>query len=221
MVTWIAGAPHNGSTFIRQIIKKCFGVMSYSRYYEEELDFLFPGGSAFSRAYLENEPIRLRWLKEHKKTVIIKTHEIPVDNSPAIFVVRDGRDAVTAVSNFWKIPIAYAITGQHIAFPSWSEYFWSWKPLERSNTLMVKFEDMVSDPNKVAQELSPFLGLEQTEVFVDAFEDNKKEFGQLFQDSGSCWQECMTDSDLDLFWNCHGNVMDLLGYKREADDATS
>ena len=216
MIMWIAGAPHNGSTLIRQIIKQCFGFNTYSKYIEENLDFLFPGASEFARVYLENEFTRLRWLWGTPLTTIIKTHEMPIDTGPAIFVMRDGRDAVTALSHFWKIPISYVITGQLSAFPGWSDYFWAWNPLERPNTILVKFEDMIRDPNQVAREqLGPFFGLEPKGEFVDKFEKNKNEFPQLFQDSGSCWQHHMTATDLKLFWRCHGEVMKIMGYGEE------
>jgi hypothetical protein len=216
MITWIAGAPHNGSTLLRQIIHQSFGITTFSRYAEKQLDpILGEGLSKFSEEYRKHEVVQYKWLRENDAMAIMKTHEIPVDDGPAIFVVRDGRDAAAAVSHFWKIPIKYAIAGQY-QFPGWSDYFWAWNPLERPNTILVRFEDMVADGNKVAREqLAPFFGVEPVAEFVDRFEENQKNYPQLFHDPGTCWESRMTESDLDLFWKCHGSVMKVLGYGRK------
>jgi hypothetical protein len=223
MIIWIAGAPHNGSTLLRQILKQCFEISSFSRYNEPELEFMFPGGANFTKLYRQNEVVRLQWLCGLPQTTFIKTHELPLTASPAIFVVRDGRDAITALSHFWQMPRDHAIAGQGSVFADWSSYFYAWDPLNRPNTILVRFEDMVGDANKVVREqLAPFLGVEPKADFVDEFEENQKKFPQLFQDSGSCWQDEMTEADLDLFWKCHGEVMGILGYDdRETADVAS
>lgn len=216
MITWIAGAPHNGSTLLRQIIKQCFGFPTYSRYCEEELEFMFPGSVGFSAGFNENVHVRLQKFWESTEHVIIKTHELPADDMPSIFVVRDGRDAVSALSNFYSIPIKHAIVGQYVAFPSWSDYFLGWNPQERPKTLLVRFEDMVNIPDTVADKISEFWGTPVKTKYNDDFEECQKKYPKLYQDRIGGWKKAMSESDLELFWKCHGPLMKRLGYG-EAD----
>ena len=213
MILWIAGWPHNGSTLCRQILKDSFDIKTYSRYLESELESLFEGGEKFYKKW-SNSPLYFhRHLLEHDTTWVIKTHELPLDNAPTIFVVRDGRDAVCALSNFWGIPINDAIVGMHCAFGTWSSYYYAWNPQERENTLVLRFEDMVTQPNEEAKKISTFLGAPQEKPYVDDFEEKKKEYPYLFKDRIGGWKKRMTKEHLDLFYKCHGSLMEELGYE--------
>jgi len=213
MILWIAGWPHNGSTLVRQILKDSFDLQPYSKYQEPGLVDVFGEDSLkFSKKYTEDQFRGYLYYQTRKETTIVKTHEIPVDDNPAIFVIRDGRDAVTALSHFWTIPIRDAIAGQGCVFGNWSSHWHAWNPLKRPRTLLVRFEDMILKPNDVCKDLEKFLGVEQERPYVDDFEEKRKIWPQLFNDRLDCWQKEMTESDLDLFWRCHKEVMGEAGY---------
>ena len=212
MIIWLAGWPHNGSTLCRQIIKDCLDITSVSKYNEPGLEQFFPGAQDFLKDWDGDHLRKLQYYRETPETYIVKTHEQPIDNAQAIFVVRDGRDAVSALSHFWRIPIKDAIVGQGCLFGSWSGYYWGWNPKVRPNTLLVKFEDMVTRPTDVAVMIGEFLGIEKKHNYVDHFEQDKKKYPQLFHDSSDVWQKRMSESDLDLFWKCHRSVMEEAQY---------
>jgi len=214
MICWVAGWPHNGSTICRQILKDSFDMLSVSSYLETELEDLFPGSNSFCKEWSGDPEGKFDYYQSCEKTIFIKTHDIPVDGSPAIFVYRDGRDAVTALSGFWRFPVEYLIIGARCHFGSWSGLYHAWNPKKRKKTLMVKYEDMVKHPNKVAEQIARFLDVKQVRPYVDDFDEKKKEFPHLFNDRIGVWKSKMTDSQLDLFWRCHGHVMEELGYER-------
>jgi hypothetical protein len=214
MIVWIAGWPHNGSTLCRQILKDSFEISTASCYLESELEPLFPGGEAFFKCWDRDKITFHSYLVEHNETYFVKTHELPLDNCPAIFVYRDGRDSVTALSNFWKMPIESAICGIGCPFGTWSSYYHGWNPKHRPNTLMVRFEDMVENPNKVASEISGFIHFEQKHDYVDDFELKKMKYPYLFKDRLNAYKKRFYPEIEDMFWRCHGAVMKELGYER-------
>lgn len=213
MIVWIAGWPHNGSTLCRQILKDSFEIPSVSCYLESELESLFPGSEKFSDKWNCDKIATHDYLYEHNEAFVLKTHELPLDDCPAIFVYRDGRDAVVALSNFWTLPLRNSICGIGCAFGTWSSYYYGWNPKQRPNTLMVKYEDMVLQPNDVAQDISNFFGFKQKHDYIDDFEEKKKEYPYLFKDRIGGWKKRLKDDDLDLFWTYHGSVMKELGYE--------
>ena len=213
MILWIAGWPHNGSTLCRQILKDSFGIKSYSCYLESELESLFEGGEKFYKKWSANRLYFHRHLLEHSDTWVIKTHELPLDTAPAIFVVRDGRDAVCALSNFWGIPINDATTGLHCAFGTWSTYFYGWNPKERPHTLILRFEDMVHKPNEAVDKIAAFINEGPIAPYVDDFEEKKKQYPYLFKDRTGGWKKRMSKEHLDLFYKCHKPLMEELGYE--------
>jgi len=213
MILWIAGWPHNGSTLCRQILKDSFGIESYSRYLESELETLFTGGVKFFERWKKNPVTYHKYILEHTDTYVVKTHELPIDNAPTIFVVRDGRDAVCSLSNFWGIPIADAIAGLGCPFGTWSSYYYGWMPEKRPNTLVLKYEEMVTDPQMVVGKIAEFIGTKPTAPYVDDFEEKKKEFPYLFKDRIGGWKRRMNSEHLALFENCHGKLMRELGYE--------
>jgi hypothetical protein len=213
MILWIAGWPHNGSTLCRQMLRDSFGIKTYSRYLESELESLFEGGQEFYRKWSANPLNVHRYLLEHDNTWVIKTHELPLDNAPTLFVVRDGRDAVCSLSNFWSIPINQAITGLGCAFGTWSSYYYGWMPHKRENTLLLRFEDMVERPNEECGKIAEFLGVPQEKPYVDDFEEKKKQYPFLFKDRIGVWRNRMNKEQLNLFDECHGKLMRELCYE--------
>ena len=214
MIIWIAGWPHNGSTLCRQILKDAFEIPTVSCYLESELESLFPGAEAFFHRWYNNAQGMYNYVIKQKETYVIKTHELPSDGSHTVFVYRDGRDAVTALSNFWKISLRNSICGINGPFGTWSSYYHGWNPKSRPNTLMLKYEDMVEKPNDIARQISAFFKIEQKHEYIDDFEEKKKEFPYLFKDRVGAWKKKLKGNELDLFWRCHGAVMKELGYAR-------
>lgn len=215
MIVWIADYPHNGSTLCRQILKDSFGAQTFSRYVETELDTLFPGTQAFHGKVANDAQSAYRYMREHPDVFFIKTHELPDDDSPAIFLIRDGRDAIASLSHFYWIPMSFAITGQACRFGSWSHYWHAWDPENRPQTQVMRYCDMVTDPNGlVLPALEAFLQMLPVKPYVDDFAEKQKQYPYLFNDRIGAWKQSMTDRDLSLFDKCHGELNRRLGYEQ-------
>ena len=215
MITWITGWPHNGSTLVRQIMKDSLGLQTYSLYAEPNFKYLFGDlVEEFARNWGTNPQFRLEYFRDRPEMYYIKTHNPPLfgDDSRAIYVLRDGRDCMTALSQFWTIPIRSAIAGVGVQFGGFSEHYYTWDPENRPNTTVVRFEDMVNVPNMVVDNLVDFLGVKKIADYVDDFEENVKVWPKLFHDRIGCWKKRMSAADIALFDKCHGQLMREVGY---------
>jgi hypothetical protein len=153
-VVWLASYPRSGNTYLRTILCHCFGLRSGS-VYPNDL-----GGNGELEGYvghIEQVPGR-GILFPSGGLPLIKTHEYPIDNNPAIYVVRDGRAASVSLWKFYNgsIPLDMVIEGRH-RFGTWSSHVAAWKPWERENTLLVKYEELRSDLPLVLDRISRFL----------------------------------------------------------------
>jgi hypothetical protein len=138
-IIWLASYPRSGNTFLRTILWHCFGLRSAS-VYPKDL-----GGNSALEGYvghIEHGPEIRGQLGEYG-IPLIKTHELPKDSNPAIYVVRDGRAACVSLWRFGgkAIPLEAVIAGQH-RFGTWADHVLAWNPKHRPNTLLLKYEDL-------------------------------------------------------------------------------
>ena len=151
---WLASYPRSGNTFLRTIMRNCFGLRSVS-IYPNDL-----GGNKKLEEYvghIEYEPnTRVRFFKN--SIPLVKTHEYDKDNIPAIYVIRDGRAASYSLWRFYNgsLSLEKIIEGQH-RFGTWSNHVKSWNPWNRPNTLLLKYEDMTNNLQLILNSISDFL----------------------------------------------------------------
>lgn len=152
-IIWLASWPRSGSTFLRTILWHCFGLRSGS-IYPKDL-----GGNKKLEAYVGHV--------EHSANLfmqgnipLIKTHEAPPDDNPAIYIVRNGKDATISLYEFYfgNLSLEVIIEGHH-RFGTWANHLNSWRPWERRNTLFLKYEDVVLDLPSTLNKISNFLGV--------------------------------------------------------------
>jgi hypothetical protein len=81
-----------------------------------------------------------------------------VDDSRAIYVIRNGKDACLSLWRFYDktIPLLSVVRGEH-RFGTWANHVESWRPWERPNTLFLKYEDLVGDLPTTLHLLSNFI----------------------------------------------------------------
>ena len=153
-IIWLASYPRSGNTFLRTVLWHCFGLRSAS-VYPNDL-----GGKQELANYVghiehgPNQPIRFQM----GGLPLLKTHELPSDGHPAIYVVRDARAASVSLWHFYKkkIPLQSIIAGQQ-RFGTWTHHVAAWKPWERPHTLLIKYEDMIDDLPLVLSKVGSFL----------------------------------------------------------------
>jgi hypothetical protein len=153
-VVWLASYPRSDNTFLRTILWQCFGLRSAS-IYPNDL-----GGNRKIEEYvghIEHGPDKKIRFPENC-IPLVKTHEYDNDKNPAIYVIRDGRAASVSLWNFYNrsLPLEVIIEGRH-RFGTWSMHVQSWNPWERSDTLLLRYEDMINNLPGVLNSISEFL----------------------------------------------------------------
>ena len=155
-LVWLASYPRSGNTLLRIILQQCFGLRSAS-IYPNDL-----GGNSSLEEYvghIEQGPDgNIRF--DEGSIPLIKTHEHPSDEQPAIYVIRDGRAASVSLwkfySNNFPVSLNDVIEGHH-PFGTWSSHVQAWNPCNRPGTLLLRYEDMNTDLPAVLGKISIFL----------------------------------------------------------------
>ena len=201
---WLTSYPRSGNTLIRVILKDCFQIICGSKYDESRADDTF---RKLMGVHEGPTPPRL-----------IKTHEGPENSSPAIYLVRDG---IAAVVSFFHFLLTYekpatledVICGRS-GFGSWSDHVRAWQPLQRQNTLLLRFEEFTADPEVAVEALATFINARPTGKFSRKF-DELRSLNSAFFRAGSNEQNRseLTVPQQQLFEQLHGPTMSELGYQ--------
>ncbi len=159
-LTWIASYPRSGNTFLRTILWHCFGLRSASVYPDD-----LGGNTALEQyvGHIGHDDLKGLTTFPGNGIPLFKTHEHPIDDNPAIYVIRDGRAAAVSLWKFYdatpsrkRFSMEDIIEGRH-KFGTWSSHVQAWAPCERNNTLLLKYEDMESDLPGTLDTLNNFL----------------------------------------------------------------
>ena len=156
MILWLASYPRSGNTFFRVVLRHALGVHSCSRYFEERIEHRLGLGGPYRDMTIDE-------LRATHRQLFVKTHEVSANtDDPAIFIVRDGRDALTSYAHY-ILSRGETAPAEHIEPEKRFEYtlrdlisyeksFGGWGPntiswLDRTGpTAVVRFEDLVREP---------------------------------------------------------------------------
>lgn len=218
LITWLASYPRSGNTLLRIILNVCFGQFSHSIYADTEFN-----DPAIQRVVGHEAigPDPRRFLREaylRKRTVYVKTHELPgMDNRPAIYVLRDGRSSVVSHYHFLKdilhrdVTLADVIAGKFGA--SWSQHVNAWTTSSRSNTLIVRFEDISIGNPDMLERISKFIGrpiLREFNVSFDCLHAQSPLFFRRGSDTANIAE--LDAMSLIQFEQLHGETLRQMGY---------
>jgi len=226
MDCWIASFPRSGNTYFRNILYYVYGIES-STWHKESAYPVDEGYDTF------------RFVKTH-----LQPHELePSDPSiPAIYLVRDGRDAVVSIahhrsdlvmpgSDYMNNLKEAIVAAEGSFFGGWSENVKSW--INRAQ-LIIKYEDLIADPKATFERVEALIPLpppnwdnlptfEQmkagkpkyggTSKLVDPKFDKEEFAGKFFRKGRKgSWKTEMPPDIQDLFWNYHGSMLETMGY---------
>jgi len=201
---WLASYPRSGNTYLRMLLHAGFGTSVSSKYDEDYAAF----PEEFGRMLGRFSPNVLN---------IVKTHDVEDDQMPAIYVMRDGRASIISYYRYCRRfeqdrSVESIIRGE-TPFGSWSAHYRGWDPYHRKNTLFLKFEDIISDPDGTIDQLADFTGLRRTGAFHGDF-STLHSISPDFFPSGSNESNVseLNDEQLELFRTLHGELMAELGY---------
>lgn len=226
---WLASYPRSGNTFFRIVLDEVYGIESST----------FPMGQ-----HKQKQPGY-----DYKNFKVVKTHLVPVqlepkDRSiPAVYLVRDGRDAliswahrqvdiVSPGSEFYPTLKSgiLAKKGSHWG-GGWSQHVNAWLP--RAD-IVIRFEDLITNPIENFEKLRQIMDLPEPKIEnLPTFKDLQSK--RMKYGSGSSenpeeeqnahrkkffrkgkvgtWKEEMPEELHELFWVHHGTAMDQMGYQ--------
>lgn len=229
MIIWLASYPRSGNTYFRILLKQYYKLETESLY---EFQHLSPDDVA-PRLGLISEPApNLEVLLQHEDYHIVKTHEMSSDDHPAVYVVRDGRDALVSHTHYHlaydlKLPTEEQqarfedtlrmLIETDVSFGGWSNNVNAW--MSRSApTVIVKYESLIRHPLATVQKAMTTLQYPLPPLIsqhTPAFSELKHIEPKFFRKGkAGSWREEMSPVLHELFWEKHGTTMHNLGYQR-------
>jgi hypothetical protein len=179
-----------------------------SRYDDEMIDATLP--SEMLTNFSENE-----------RRVFVKTHMRESDERRALYILRDGRDALVSLARYtvdivgtdksYEETLRMLITGEYQPPAcTWSEHVRFYA--NRHDTLIVRYEDMLKKLSQQLQRVSFYFAIPFHAVNV-AF-DELHEASPKFYRRGivGAWKDEMPIELQQLFWQYHGVAMKEIGY---------
>ena len=207
-IIWLASYPRSGNTFLRTILWQCFGIRSASIYPNDV------GGNKSLEdhvGHIEHGPNGKILFPDHNPP-LIKTHEHSNDESPAIYVVRDSRAVCNSFYHYHNghIPLEVIIEGQH-RFGTWSSHLESWRPWERPDTLLLKYEDMKNDLPGIQERISAFLEVDILKRSLPE-RDSIASVDGVWVRKETDWRSQISDDILKACSKINGDMMRKIGY---------
>jgi len=225
MIVWLASYPRSGNTLLRQLLRQVF----YQETYSTSNDIKDLGSDPVAANIVGHLSYESPWDEFYTKsyfssnTVFIKTHQPPCDQSRAIYIVRDGRAAIVSYYHLLRdyrrrtdIDIPMVIRGE-TPLGSWGEHLEHWQPLERTNCLLLRFEDLIEKPEECIKRITLFAGLTVVQEWTNPLEKLRKVMPGFFR-RGSNHDNIkeMNEIEEGLFWERHESWILKLGYRKYA-----
>jgi hypothetical protein len=222
MIIWLASYPRSGNTLLRTICRRCFGICSYADepvYYESEFrtnpDLI--GHVEFEGAWEDF----YQATSGSSDIYLVKTHRLPVDRQPFIYIVRDGRQSIRSYQRFMKhynnmdVSLTKLILGVD-AYGGWSGHYEKWNHRDVGAHLVLRFEDLIDLTDETMARIAAFVKYDRSaKKWLNPMDQLRKiepNFFSLTQegnDNGEGW----SPSHEYLFSAIHGRLMEELKYE--------
>jgi hypothetical protein len=230
MLVWIASYPRSGNTFFRQLLGQIYGATSFEKYAwgPDHRPLKLEGFGT-----LRDVGLSLAEISESREQFFIKTHDLPDDNNPAVYIVRDGRDALISHAHFvlkYDLNIAdpslqqfhdtlRSLIETDSSFGGWGGNVEAWMA-RSAPTAIVKFEALISAPLKCVRQAMNEIGYRASEnpaAALSTFDDLNRVYPEFFRRGEvGAWHDEMPQDLHELFWRRHGETMRVAGYRAPA-----
>ena len=208
MITWLASYPRSGNTLYRMILYHVMGIETYSIYNDHDLTGMGAAEAVGHRKMTQS----IDAYRESDEMFYVKTHGPPIDDSRAVYIVRDVRGAMISYAHYlqdidgfkgdFETVLLRLITGNR--WGGWSNHVRQW--LGRSQTEMVRFEDLVK---------GEWAGVMVATDGLPDFAQLHARWPQFFRKGkAGSWRDEMPKNLEALCWHHHGKAMEWLGYER-------
>ena len=210
-IIWLASYPRSGNTLTRVILAQCFGLPTAAVYADQlgensQLHSLTGRIAPTSDGVIEfgDAPVR-----------VLKTHSPPQDAGKAIYIVRNGIDAVASFHDHVSrvTPIATLIAGR-LGLPSWCGHLGWWQPKTRPNTLLLRYEDIVADIAGTVETIADFIGLSPCSHSIPSRDALAAVDGKWIRSASAPDRTKLSTAKIEHFWHVNGAAMLEYGYSR-------
>lgn len=231
MIIWLASYPRSGNTLLRTVLKQTMGLSSYS---DESVPEEIPLNAATLDAFGAS-PLTQTWdafyqiARDSKEKFLVKTHLMPRDDQPAIYVVRDGRHSLVSYFKYHQKFFPehtgglFELAMGEDYYGGWSEHYAKWMN-GRSNVLLLRYEELVNANSGRLNAIAQFVGHDAAITdWMNPFDKLHHASPDFFRVGGTDWKKPPEWSDLinGVFFMRHGTLMHQLGYASLADIETA
>jgi len=224
MIVWLASYPRSGNTFLRVMLYHAFGLKTCSLYGDtrdiaaNHSTSEIVGHAALPSGWTADDA------RADSQLWLVKTHDQPQSEDKAIYMIRDGRETLVSYFKYLQhytedAPSLLSVLAGAVAFGPWSDHVLAWDPVERGNTLLLRFEDVIKHPHEHLEHLSRFLGVEPISQSLPDFAQLHATDPNFFRSGRTdSWKAVFTEDDHNLFWLLHGDVMAKHGYTTDVPE---
>lgn len=233
VLIWLASFPRSGNTLLRLILKSLYDIGSSTVYAKQADGQEAPERSAVPAPTASSALVAVatasRAAPVHDLN-FTKTHELAAaeDTTPAIYVVRDGRDCYVSYAHFTMQlePAVYAgmsytdvlrmLIASQDHFGGWHGHVEKWTR-RTAPAVVVRYEELLADPAGAAARACERLGvtLPAPSGSLPLLEELKAIDPLIFRKGkAGSWRDEMPSELEELFWKLHGQSMERLGYQR-------
>lgn len=228
MIVWIASYPRSGNTFLRVMLNQIFSLPTYSIHGDQEDIASDPAtANAVGHQALPDD-FSIAAARSSTELYLIKTHEPPPNTADkAIYLIRNGLSSLISYAHYicdYRPDTDYSSALRNIldgreSYGTWSEHLANWDPQNRPNTLTLRFEELVENPNDKVDVLADFLNVEPVKPEIPAFEDLQKVNARMFRKGSSIPnKQDLPESEETRFWIRNYQTMRTLGYENFAPE---
>ena len=218
-------------------MRHLYGIHTYSIYDDLTLDRI----GASEAVGHKTMPASLEEMAASSNRNFVKTHDFPSDDRPAVYLVRDGRDALVSYAKYTlkyggnrtrrafnsirerlgiRVMPAYlkSLIKQDCQFGGWSRNVLEWTVRREAPTCLVRYEDLVEQPAEQIQIAMDKLGLPLADPpsgSLPSFAELHEKWPDFFRKGNvGDWRMEMPTDLHELFWQHHGEAMSAVGYQR-------
>lgn len=157
-------------------------------------------------------------MRDSTELFCVKTHDVPIDQGKAICIVRDGRSASYSYWHYQRdfgrredATLADTLIG-FTPFGSWSDHLDAWNPMERPYTLLLRYEQLLAEPEEQIRRISDFLELPPLHPWKNDFDQLHQLDPRFFRKGSNEPSVDYNEAEDSLFWLLHASWMSRLGY---------
>ena len=239
MITWLASYPRSGNTMLRMTLYQQFGIPSCTagkaKMFSKRPEMAEMVGHI-------DRPAPIPQMAAAEEMYFVKTHFLPSDESPAIYLIRNGCDASVSyahhIVDFSPEEVKLGLTDilnarirqtpfhralrrvivGRITFGGWARHVMAWTN-RSATTCIIRYEDLIKDPVSVTLEAARSTGwpvqIEKGKP-LPTFDELHAKWPDFFR-AGKVGngKEEMPRQLYDLFWKEQGHVMQKLGWTKE------